>query len=442
MKYFTRTEKYQKYVNGVPTDEFKEGNSIGVFQFGTMNECETYSEWTSNNDTVLNPSSEGFTENKIGQGIDNDYYYFTIDGAGTLLKLVPTVVKSSHVDLTNVTDLSNLFSVYDNLDNEFYQGGDFSRWNTSNVTTMNGMFDSCVLLEDIDLSNSNMTKCNSMQQMFNGCTRLKSVRMGYTEGEEIAEKDFRKCFYNCGVLTTIDFSGFANTKVSQCSEMFSGCVILETIDLSNLDMSHSTDVSNMFKNCSLIKEIDFGVNNFNDTAKFDGMFSGCSSLTSLDLGSFTSQNIMTISNMFNGCTNLESVNISNVNTSNATNFDGMFKGCNNLRSLNINHFDVSGMIDARNMFQECTSITSLDLSSWNPTKLVYADSMFHNCSALREIDLSGWVSSQNINSYTDMFTGCANLKRIYVSATGNVKDYIRNALLNSGLTDQVTIIEK
>ena len=199
MKYFTRTEKYQKYVNGVPTDEFKEGDSIGVFQFGTMNECETYSEWTSNNDTVLNPSSEGFTENKIGQGIDNDYYYFTIDGAGTLLKLIPTVVKSSYVDLSNVTNLKNLF-----FNNNDYIGGNFTGWNTSNVTDMTDMFYGCSSLKALDLSSFDTSKVSTVGRMFYGCSSLKELNIsGWDLTKAHNDSYISGMFINCTSLQTI-----------------------------------------------------------------------------------------------------------------------------------------------------------------------------------------------------------------------------------------------
>ena len=54
-KYF-RYEKYQKYVNGVPTEEYKQGELIGIVDYDSKEDCESGAiyRWTDTGNTVCN----------------------------------------------------------------------------------------------------------------------------------------------------------------------------------------------------------------------------------------------------------------------------------------------------------------------------------------------------------------------------------------------------
>ncbi len=99
---------------------------------------------------------------------------------------------------------------------------DLSSFNTSNVTTMWGMFEECSSLTSLDLSSFNTSNVTNMGVMFSGCSSL----------------------------TSLDLSNFNTSNVTTMSSMFSGCSSLTSLDLSNFNASNVTDMGAMFSRCS------------------------------------------------------------------------------------------------------------------------------------------------------------------------------------------------
>lgn len=122
---------------------------------------------------------------------------------------------------------------------------DLSNFDTSNVTSMNRLFDGCYYLYSINLSNFDTSKVTNMGSMF----------------------------YNCQSLTWINLHSFDTSNVSIMWEMFYNCSDLVTIE-GIIDMKSCTDYgtidsngdSRMFANCSKLS----GVKIKNPPAGFDG----------------------------------------------------------------------------------------------------------------------------------------------------------------------------
>jgi surface protein len=94
--------------------------------------------------------------------------------------------------------------------------------NTSEVTNMAHMFNSCSKLTSLDLSSFNTSKVTEMLTMF----------------------------YNCSGLTSLDLSGFNTANVTNMFNMFGSCSSLTSIDLSSFNTSQVTDMGRMFYGCS------------------------------------------------------------------------------------------------------------------------------------------------------------------------------------------------
>ena len=140
---------------------------------------------------------------------------------------------------------------------------------TSNITYMDGMFDSCTSLQFIPLLNTQ--NANNMRSMF----------------------------WNCTSLTTIPLLDTSN--VTNMEYMIYQCTSLQSLPL--LDTSNVTIMSGMFWNCT--------------------------SLTTIPL--LNTQNVTNMSSMFYDCTSLTT--IPQLNTSNVTNMNGIFYQCTSLQSL-------------------------------------------------------------------------------------------------------------
>ena len=206
MAEYKRYQKLQKYYLGVPVEpaEYKEGELIGIKDYNSIEECEqdtpqiTYNNWvTTTSDFLL--ENNGFTINSLGQD-DDGYYHSTIEGAGTtLLFRAESLIYSHFIDLSNFTNLRNLF--YNNYD---YIGGNFTGWNTSNVTDMSYMFYSCHSLKTLDLSSFDTRNVSNVMRMFFYCNSLKELNIsGWDLTNAYNDKYSSEMFLNCTSLQTI-----------------------------------------------------------------------------------------------------------------------------------------------------------------------------------------------------------------------------------------------
>ena len=125
-------------------------------------------------------------------------------------------------------DTSNVTSMYGLFQNCFSLSSlDFSNWDTSNVTTMNSMFTDCYSLTSLDLSNFNTSNVTSMYYMFSNCTSL----------------------------TSLDLSNFDTSNVTNMRAMFSRCLSLTSVNIFNFNVSQVTDMGIMFYNSSNLEHI-------------------------------------------------------------------------------------------------------------------------------------------------------------------------------------------
>ena len=111
---------------------------------------------------------------------------------------------------------------------------------TSGVTNMSRMFNSCTSLTAIPmLDTSSVTNMNSM---FSGCTSLTAIPMLDTS----SVTNMSSMFNNCYSLTSIPM--LDTSSVKNMSRMFYRCYSLTSIPM--LDTSSVTNMSDMFYNCS------------------------------------------------------------------------------------------------------------------------------------------------------------------------------------------------
>lgn len=98
---------------------------------------------------------------------------------------------------------------------------------TSNITSMNGMFYRTSNLQSLNLTSFDTSKVTDMGSMF----------------------------YNNSNLQSLDLSSFNTSKVVNMISMFNYCSKLRTLDLSNFDTSSVVNVSSMFYYCRKLSNI-------------------------------------------------------------------------------------------------------------------------------------------------------------------------------------------
>ena len=306
---------------------------------------------------------------------------------------------------------------------------------TSNVTTMTGMFNYCSKLATLNVSKFDTSNVTNMSYMFAGCSRLTSLDVSNFNTSKVT--DMSGMFSSCG-STSLDVSNFNTSNVTNMSQMFYSCSST-SLDLSNFNTSNVTNMSYMFYDCS---STSLDLSNF-DTSKVTSMsrmFESCSSLTGLDLRSFDTSNVIDMSGMFESCSSLTSLDVSSFDTSKVTNMSEMFYWCLILTSLDLSNFDTSEVTDMGNMFSLCKSLTSLDLSNFDTSKVTDMGNMFSLCKSLTSLDLSNFDTSK-VTDMGGMFSSCDNLTNLdFRKATfDKVTNY---ASMFSGVPSTINIITK
>ncbi|MDE6663660.1 MAG: BspA family leucine-rich repeat surface protein [Lachnospiraceae bacterium] len=236
-------------------------------------------------------------------------------------------VDLSGLDTSNVVNMSYMFAGCSSLESL-----DVSGFDTSNVQFMNAMFALCSSLKSLDVSNFNTAKVKVMGDFYHSSPIL-DWNPGLVNPLLYNYKGINGMFQGCSSLENLDLSSFDTSKVKRMNGMFLGCSALRTLDLGDIDTSLNYYMSYMFAGCSSLKSLDLSVFDTSNTYYMDDMFSGCSSLTSLDITGFDTSKVERMQNMFAGCSSLTSLDLSNFNTS-GLNYDSsmsnMFSNCSSL----------------------------------------------------------------------------------------------------------------
>ena len=158
------------------------------------------------------------------------------------------------------SDLSNIISI------------DFSNFDTSQVENMLYMFNECHSLTSLDLTNFNTEKVTDMYRMFFGCINLEKVKHNF---KIPLVTDLTSMFDLCMSLSSIDLSNFEAKNALFMGLMFCNCKSLKTVNLSNFNAENSLFIDNMFNGCSSLETIDFTNFRTSTVSGMGNLFFGC-----------------------------------------------------------------------------------------------------------------------------------------------------------------------
>ena len=178
---------------------------------------------------------------------------------------------------------------------------------TSKVTTMRSMFDSCSALGSLDVSGFDTSSATDMGYMFNNCSALTSLDLSGFDTSKVTSMN--GMFFCCSSLTTLDVSKLNTAKVERMSDMFFGCRKLTALDVSGFDTSSVTTMRSMFYDCSALTSLDLSGFDTSKVTTMSIMFQGCTAMTALDLSGFDTSQVTNMSSMFKYCTKLKSVTL-------------------------------------------------------------------------------------------------------------------------------------
>lgn len=154
---------------------------------------------------------------------------------------------------------------------------------TSGVTNMSHMFESCNDVTSLDLSTWDTSKATDTSYMFTYCTSLTSLNLGSFDAASVT--NMGSMFYNCQKLTSLDVSGWNTSNVTDMSSVFYLCSGLTALDVSGWDTSNVTSMSSLFRSCSGLTGLDVSGWDTSNVTSMAYMFSG-SSVTGLSCVDF------------------------------------------------------------------------------------------------------------------------------------------------------------
>ncbi len=347
--------------------------------------------------------------------------------------------------------------------------------NTSEVTTMNGMFGGCKSITNLDLSHFNTSKVTNMEAMFNTCHKLKEINLRGFDTSNVTSMQIM--FLGCVALETLNLESFNTSSATSMAMMFSGCKMLRTIYVGDGWSVTNASSFAMFADCVNLTGGEGTTYDDNHTAAdyahIDGLNGKPGYLTvaphayavlsddgktltfycdgnkdsygenAYDLNEenctpgwidysnpdkiqkvvFTSsfQNARPVSTydwFYNQPSLTEIVDIQYLNTSEVENMSRMFFMCSGLKELDLSGFDTQNVTDMSLMFDGCKGLTSLNLSSFDTQNVSNLEHMFVSCENLKILDLRSFNTSNVINM-NSMFYYCDKLKTIAVGTNWN-----------------------
>ena len=255
MKYintFKTPASYEEKLNGGVGVDFKIPNvsyckDANDVHFNPYNLIELYvGEITGTTPHTVKIYTNETTSIPIQVSDDNKWYSYVLPKDKGLCKIegysVKKVVIKANMANYNVGNTNGLFP--SSIIEASFKGS-----NTSNVTYMNYMFDSCYNLISLDVSSFDTSKVTTMDSMFQGCTSLTSLTLSNFNTSNVTNMNYMFC--GCTSLTSLDLRNFNISNVTSMGSMFDGCTNLGFLDLSGWDMSSVTDTTGMFDGCSL-----------------------------------------------------------------------------------------------------------------------------------------------------------------------------------------------
>ena len=253
---------------------------------------------------------------------------------------------------------------------------DFTDFDTSEVTNMQGIFKNCKYLTSINFNNFNTTKVKDMQYVFSFCNSLTSLELNNFNTSEVTNMQYM--FDNCISLKSLDLHNFETFKVNNMKYMFNECNVLASININSFNTSEVIEMQYMFNDCFLLKELNLKNFETSKVLNMSFMFNNCFSLSSLYLNTFETLNTINMERMFGYCVKLKYLNLSNFNTSEVSNMKGMFEGCSSLISLNLSNFNISKIETISNIFAGCQDLEYINIYNFHLTENINSNEMFNS----------------------------------------------------------------
>ena len=188
---------------------------------------------------------------------DEDTGTLTI-GAGELSAAAKSPWNSDKVDIKAIKKIVLAGKVVAPENANLLFTGNSTRGNLANVTEIEG-------LSQLDTSN-----VTSMESMFQGMSSVTSLDLSGFDTSNVT--DMRYMFYDMSNLTNLDLSNFNTSKVTDMASMFSSMGSITSLDISGFDTSNVTSMFAMFAAMDSVKSLDISGFDTSELTTSENMF--------------------------------------------------------------------------------------------------------------------------------------------------------------------------
>ena len=387
---------------------FKDSASVSVTANSTIEKDTWYNNYTSGDGSITCNNGKTYIQYKdTAISLDSSTPPKPIYSWNTNKTLLETIDLRCKIDVSALTDLSNMFSGYSNLERirlhtidignvanissmfanceklKYVNLANMTNLDTtpSKLTTVDDMFKGSPNIEVIDFTNINMSAVASSSTipLFDTTKNYKIIYPSLTSSEKVIETLATTGYKYNGVVISkeniIPGNPYVSTTINNTSKWNSGdsadnCVAVEVDDLIKLvtyyDVSYSSTSGPAWKE------------------KYKNI------LHSIDLNHVTITNAVTnCDDLFSDCVQLFNINpLVNIITYPQTNSSGG-------SSTTLYNCPLTSM---KNMFKNCKTLEELNfacITGTTASALVAIDDMFQNCNSLRNLDLSMFTIDNN-----------------------------------------------
>ena len=321
-------------------------------------------------------------------------------------------IELSNFDTSNAEDMSYMFGTSGMKTMENIDPIDFSRFNTSKVKNMEGMFLKS-FLPSLDIKNFDTSNVKNMSLMFGGLKNVRNLDLSDWNVKKV--NNIQAIFSRSNKLQSLNLSGWQMDSVTSMQAMFIALFDLTSLNLTGFTTKNVTNMSNMFADVRKLADLDLSSFDTSQVTNMSTMFKDMGSLNNINLSSFNTSNVTDMSEMFSMTIvnpPISNLDLSSFNTSNVTDMHGMFQGMAHLSNLNLQSFDTRNVTNMKAMFYWAfmdPENSTLDLSSFDTRNVTDMGGMFFY-SKLKTIYASpSFVTTSVTISPNDPFMSNPNL---------------------------------
>ena len=288
--------------------------------------------------------------------------------------------------------------------------------NTSECQVMDKMFNGCLNIDSLDLSNFIIADNASTASMLEGCSGLKwlAANKSFEHLNDNACNGVGTTDTPCELIVPEDFD-FGVTSTGNLLLWKNGYFSTTAEQYANVS-SDGTTITFYYDNARDSRQgTTYTIDN---TAATPEWLANAATITKAVFDpSFAFARPTTTLRWFSGMKNLKTIEgIENLNTSDVTMMSYMFLNCQSLETLDLSHFDTRKVDKMGYMLQGCTNLKSVDLTGFETSACTSFYKMFKNCSSLETLDLSPLTITEGVESRY-MLNGCTGLKSLTIPET-------------------------